>query len=188
VRVGFARAPGGRPGNVSTDVSIDVIWFEGRFRDGSKRDSETATGGKSMPIRRHVALLAFVGLATAFVLSAPGAAQAQNNAGKKKTEGCMVSYDAAAGNFVVRDEKSKKEETFKVKQGTSVLDKTGTAVAKNGRGAKLVDLEANRPVIVYWAAQGEDKFASKIDAPDPMDSDSGKLDADIMEQAGCKME
>ncbi len=69
-----------------------------------------------------------------------------------------------------------------------MLDKTGTAVAKNGRGAKLVDLEANRPVIVYWMMQGEDKFASKVDAPDPMDSETGKLDADIMEAAGCKPE
>jgi len=100
----------------------------------------------------------------------------------------MVSYDAAGGALVVKDKKNKKEETFKVKQGTSVLDKTGTSVAKNGRGAKLADLEANRPVIVYWMPQGEDKFASKVDAPDAIDSETGKADPDIMEDAGCKTE
>jgi len=139
-----------------------------------------------MPIRRrHVALVA---LATAIAFAAPHVAHAQATSSKKKLEGCMVSYDAEAGTLVVRDKKSKKDETFKVKQGTSVLDKTGTAVAKNGRGGKLVDLEANRPVIVYWAAQGEDKFASKVDAPDPIDEETGKPDADIMEDAGCKTE
>lgn len=140
-----------------------------------------------MPIRRrHVALVAIV---TAIAFAAPHVANAQGaTAGKKKTEGCMISYDAAGGALVVKDKKSKKDETFKVKQGTSVLDKTGTAVAINGRGGKLVDLTANRPVIVYWADQGGDKFASKVDAPDPMDSETGKLDADIMEDAGCKTE
>jgi len=140
-----------------------------------------------MPIRRrHVALIA---IATAIAFAAPHAAHAQGaTAGKKKTEGCMISYDAAAGTLVVKDRSSKKEETFKVKQGTSVLDKTGTTVAINGRGAKLADLTVNRPVFVYWAPQGEDKFASKVDAPDPMDSETGKLDADIMENAGCKTE
>ena len=143
-----------------------------------------------MPIlrRRPAALVAIVAIATVFAWIAPEAAQAQATAGKKKTEGCMVSYDAAAGALVVKDEKSKKDETFKVKQGTSVLDKTGTSVAKNGRGAKLADLEVNRPVIVYWVPQGEDKFASKVDAPDAIDSETGKVDPDIMEAAGCKTE
>jgi hypothetical protein len=143
-----------------------------------------------MPILRPrpTALAAIVAIATVFAWLAPEAAHAQATAGKKKTEGCMISYDAAAGALVVKDKKSKKDETFKVKQGTSVLDKTGTSVAKNGRGSKLADLEANRPVIVYWVEQGEDKFASKVDAPDAMDSETGKLDADIMEDAGCKTE
>jgi hypothetical protein len=136
-----------------------------------------------MPIRRrHVALVA---IATAIAFAAPHAAQADQ---KKKTEGCLVSWDAGTGALVVTDHSSKKDETFKAKQGTSVLDKTGTSVSKNGRGAKLADLEKNRPVIVYWVPQGEDKFASKVDAPDPMNNETGKLDADIMEQAGCKTE
>jgi hypothetical protein len=140
-----------------------------------------------MPIRRrHIALVA---IATAIVFAAPHVSHAQGaTAGKKKTEGCLISYDAAAGAIVVKDKKGGKEETFKVKQGTSVLDKTGTTVAKNGRGGKLADLEANRPVIVYWAPQGSDNFASKVDAPDPINNESGKLDADIMEDAGCKTE
>lgn len=135
-----------------------------------------------MPIHRYVALVA---IAAAVALASPQVSHAE---GKKKTDGCMVSYDAAAGTLVVKDKKSKKDETFKVKQGTSVLDKTGTAVAKHGRGGKLVDLEPNRPVIVYWAPQGDDKFASKVDAPDPINKETGKVDPDIMEDAGCKTE
>jgi hypothetical protein len=140
-----------------------------------------------MPIRRrHVALVA---IATAIAFAAPHVAQAQGaTAGKKKTEGCLVSWDAAAGLMVVKDHSSKKDETFKAKQGTSVLDKTGTSVSKNGRGAKLVDLEVNRPVIVYWVPQGEDKFASKVDAPDAIDKETGKPDPDVMENAGCKVD
>jgi hypothetical protein len=137
-----------------------------------------------MPIRRrHVALVA---IATAIAFAAPPASHAAET--KKKTEGCLVSWDAATGALVVKDHSSKKDETFKAKQGTSVLDKTGTSVSKNGRGSKLADLEKNRPVIVYWVPQGEDKFASKVDAPDPINSETGKLDPDIMEQAGCKTE
>jgi len=145
-----------------------------------------------MPIRsrRSTALVAIAAIATAFIWFAPHAARAQSAAdkGKKKTEGCMISYDAAAGSLVVKDKKSKKDETFKVKQGTSVLDKAGTSVAKNGRGAKLADLEPNRPLIVYWIQQGEDMFASKVDAPNTVNSETGKMDADVMEDAGCKAE
>ncbi len=145
-----------------------------------------------MPIRsrRPIALVAIAAIATVFVWIAPHDARAQAAAdkGKKKTEGCLISYDAAAGSIVVKDKKGGKDETFKVKQGTSVLDKTGTSVAKNGRGSKLADLEANHPLIVYWVPQGEDKFASKVDAPNMMNSETGKPDPDIMEDAGCKTE
>ena len=108
-------------------------------------------------------------------------------AGKKKTEGCLVSYDGT-GVLVVKDEKTKKDMTFNVKQASSVLDKEGTVATKNGRKAVLTDLEVNRPVIVYWKDKDGSPFASKVDAPDPIDSETGKLDSDIMEQAGCKME
>jgi hypothetical protein len=145
-----------------------------------------------MPIRsrRPTALVAIAAIAAVFIWIAPHDARAQAAAdkGKKKSEGCMISYDAAAGTLVIKDKKSKKDESFKVKQGTSVLDKTGTSVAKNGRGSKLADLEPNRPLIVYWMSQGEDKFASKVDAPDAIDSETGKPDVDIMEDAGCKTE
>jgi len=145
-----------------------------------------------MPIRsrRPIALVAIAAIAAVLIWIAPHDARAQSAAdkGKKKIEGCMVSYDAAAGTLVVKDKKSKKDETFKVKQGTSVLDKTGTSVAKNGRGSKLVDLEPNRPVIVYWMPQGEDMFASKVDAPNTVNSETGKMDPDVMEDAGCKTE
>ena len=140
--------------------------------------------------RRPVALVAIAAIATVFIWIAPHDARAQAAAdkGKKKTEGCMISYDAAAGTLVVKDKKSKKDETFKVKQGTSVLDKTGTSVAKNGRGSKLAELEPNRPLIVYWMPQGEDMFASKVDAPNTVNSETGKMDPDVMEDAGCKTE
>lgn len=127
-------------------------------------------------------------VACAFVVSAvPSDARAQAAPGKKKTEGCMVSYDGSA-KLVVVDEKTNKEVTFDVKQATSVLDKEGTVATKNGRKAQLADLEPNRPLIIYWKDKGGSPFASKVDAPDPMDSETGKLDADIMEQAGCKTE
>jgi hypothetical protein len=127
-----------------------------------------------------VAALALLGSAW------PLAAHAQAATGKKKTEGCLVSYDGSA-KLVVTDEKSNKDMTFDVKQATSVLDKEGTIATKNGRKAQLVDLEVGRPVIVYWKDKGGSPFASKVDAPDPMDGETNQLDKDIMEGFGCKM-
>lgn len=134
--------------------------------------------------------------ATAFALVAtlaggvPIAAHAQEKATKtKKTEGCLVSFDGAAGKLVVKDRTSKNDETFRVKQATSVLDKNGTVVTKNGSKAQLTDLEMNRPIYVYWIVDPQDasgKFANKADAPDPMDSETKQLDADTMETFGCK--
>jgi len=139
-----------------------------------------------MPIRsaRWLAIAA-TGAALAWAL--PQEAHAQAATGKKKTEGCMVSYDGSAA-LVVKDEKSKKDMTFKVKQANSVLDKEGTVATKNGRKATLADLEVNRPLIVYWADKGGEPFASKVDAPDPMDSETKQVDKDIMENFGCKTE
>lgn len=117
----------------------------------------------------------------------PASAQAQAAAGKKKTEGCLVSYDGT-GKLVVKDEKSNKEMEFTVKQAATVLDKEGTVATKNGRKATLADLEKNRPVIVYWKEKDGSPFASKVDAPDPTDSETGKLDADVMENFACTME
>jgi len=136
---------------------------------------------------RFARSFAFVA-ACALLLSAQAEeARAQATAGKKKTEGCLVSYDGTS-KLVVKDEKSKKEMTFDVKQATSVLDKEGTVATKNGRKAQLVDLEVNRPVIVYWRDKGGSPFASKVDAPDPTNSETGQLDKDVMENFACKME
>jgi hypothetical protein len=137
-----------------------------------------------MPIR-SIRWLAAAAVCALVAAALPQDAHAQ--AGKKKTEGCLISYDGSA-KLVVKDQHSNKEMTFDVKQAATVLDKEGTVATKNGRKATLADLEANRPVIVYWKDKGGSPFATKVDAPDPMDSESGKLDADIMEQAGCKME
>lgn len=135
--------------------------------------------------RLMIGIAAFAVLA--WSLPQEAAAQGAAATGKKKTQGCMVSYDGT-GTLVVKDEKTKKEVTFTVKQASSVLDKEGTVATKNGRKATLADLEKNRPLIVYWKDKDGAPFASKVDAPDPMDSETGKLDADIMESAGCAME
>jgi hypothetical protein len=136
---------------------------------------------------RPVRLLAIVAAGAVLAWALPHDAHAQAATGKKKTEGCMVSYDGTSV-LVVKDEKTNKDVSFNVKQASSVLDKEGTVATKNGRKAVLTDLEPNRPLIVYWKDKDGAPFASKVDAPDPMDSETGKLDADIMEQAGCKME
>jgi hypothetical protein len=133
---------------------------------------------------RPFAFLAVCALAASVL---PASAHAQAATGKKKTEGCLVSYDGSS-KLVVKDEKTNKDVEFGVKQAATVLDKEGTVATKNGRKATLADLEPNRPVIVYWKEKDGSPFASKVDAPDPMDSETGKLDPDIMEQAGCKME
>lgn len=122
-----------------------------------------------------------------FAWGLPQEAAAQGATGKKKTEGCMVSYDGT-GTLVVKEEKTKKEMSFAVKQASSVLDKEGTVATQNGRKSTLAELQVNRPLIVYWKEKNGSPFASKVDAPDPMDSETGKLDADIMENFGCKLE
>jgi hypothetical protein len=109
--------------------------------------------------------------------------------GRKKTEGCLVSL--AEPQMVIKDRSSKKDIDFRVKQATSVLDKAGTVATKEGRKAQLTDLEVNRPVIAYWLVDPENKdgkFANKIDQPDFMDDATGKPDADLLENAGCKVE
>ncbi len=129
-------------------------------------------------------------LAGTLAVSMPLAAHAQGSK-TKKTEGCLVSFDGGAGKLVVKDRFNKNEETFRVKQATSVLDKAGTVVSKNGSKAQLTDLEMNRPVYVYWIADPQDengKFANKVDAPDPIDKETKKLDEDTMETFGCKLE
>jgi hypothetical protein len=142
-----------------------------------------------MPIRSMARAAALV-LTGALAWGAPLAAHAQEKASKtKKTEGCLVSIDANAGKMVVKDRLTKKEETYRVKQATSVLDKNGTVVTKNGSKAQLVELEVNRPIFIYWIVDPQDpngKFANKADAPDPMNRETKQLDEDTMENFGCK--
>jgi hypothetical protein len=139
-----------------------------------------------MPIR-SARFLATVTAAALCAWLLPQAAHAAEAAGRKKTEGCMVSYDGSA-KLVVKDKTSKKDVDFGVKQATSVLDKEGTVATKNGRKATLADLEVGKPLIVYSKDKDGGQFATKVDAPDPIDKDTGKPDPDVMEQAGCKME
>ena len=135
---------------------------------------------------RRARLLAPLAVALAVAWTVPNAAHAAES-GRKKTEGCMVSYDGSA-KLVVKDKNSKKDVEFAVKQATSVLDKEGTVATKNGRKATLADLEVNRPLIVYSKEKDGVPFATKVDAPDPIDKETGKPDVDVMEQAGCKMD
>ncbi len=138
-----------------------------------------------MNLRRPVLLVA---LAVAVAGFAAGEARAQ--ATSKKMEGCLISLDVAAGNMVVKDRQSKKETEFRIKPGT-VLDRTATAVKMDGRGAKLEDLETNRPVYVYYKPDPENeggKFASRAESPNAIDEETGKPDVDLMEQFSCKAE
>lgn len=136
---------------------------------------------------RGVRCLAVTTLCAGLALAVAGNASAQADSGKKKTEGCLVSFDGTA-KLVVKDEKSGKDTTFDVKQAASVLDKEGTVATKNGRKAQLVDLEVNRPLIVYWKLKDGNPFATKVDAPDPVNKETGKLDPDVMENFACKAE
>lgn len=134
------------------------------------------------PVLSFALALAVVGLAA-------GDASAQAKA-SKKMEGCLISLDIAAGKMVVKDRQSKKDTEFRIKPGT-VLDRTATAVKKEGRGAKLEDLETNRPVYVYYKPDPENeggKFAGRAESPNAIDEETGKPDKDLMEQFGCKME
>ena len=139
-----------------------------------------------MPIRSvYFAASAAAGLAL-FASVLPGSARAAE-ATRKKTEGCLVKYDAQAATIVVKAKGGGKEETFAVKDGP-VLDRTATSVKMDGRGAKLASLEVNRPLIVYWVEDGDKKFAKSVDAPNALDRSTGKPDPDIMEDAGGKPE
>ncbi|HEY8494076.1 MAG TPA: hypothetical protein VIN04_09295 [Myxococcota bacterium] len=139
-------------------------------------------------------LIARRSLLAAFALAALGllvlpAVDAAAQAGRKKTEGCLI--ELAEPKMVIKDRNSKKEIEFRVKQATSVLDKAGTVATKDGRKAQLVDLETNRPVIAYWLADPENpggKFANKVDQPDFIDDETGQPDPDLLENAGCKLE
>lgn len=141
-------------------------------------------------MRKHICrpVLSFA-IAVAMVGLAAGETRAQGTS-SKKMEGCLISLDIAAGKMVVKDRQSKKETEFRIKPGT-VLDRTATAVKKEGRGAKLEDLETNRPVYVYYKPDSENeggKFASRAESPNAIDEETGKPDEDLMEQFGCKME
>ena len=135
---------------------------------------------------RSARLLAPLTAALVVAWALPNAAHAAE-AGRKKTEGCMVSYDGSS-KLVVKDRNSHKDVEFAVKQASSVLDKEGTVATKYGRKATLADLEKERPIIVYSKDKDGGKFATKVDAPDPIDNETGKPDPDVMEQAGCKKE
>ena len=143
----------------------------------------------SIPSRRPLAAALVLALVGGQAFLAPDAARAQGS--RKKTDGCLISYDAAGNKMVIKDRRSKKEIEFRVKQATSVLDKAGTVATKDGRKAQLADLETNRPVYAYWVVDPENqdgKFANKVDQPDAIDDETGKPDVDLMEDFACQLD
>ena len=143
----------------------------------------------SIPSWRPLAAVLALAAVHAAAVFAPDAAWAQ--AGRKKIEGCLISYDTAANQMVIKDRRSKKDVEFRVKQAASVLDKAGTVATMDGRKAQLVDLETNRPVYAYWVVDPENKdgkFANKVDQPDAIDEETGKPDVDLMEDFACKVD
>lgn len=139
----------------------------------------------SLMVRRSQVQRWFVAALALAVIGLAGQ-DASAQAGRKKTEGCLISL--AEPKMVIKDRTSKKEIEFRVKQAATVLDKAGTVATKDGRKAQLTDLETNRPVIAYWLVDPENKdgkFANKVDQPDFMDDATGQPDADLLENAGC---
>ncbi len=111
-----------------------------------------------------VAALVFAALLALGTVPAHG--QAKKSA-TKQAQGCLVKYDAASNTITVKYRR-KKEDTYRVKQATSVLDRAGTVVTKDGSKSLLKELEANKRVIVYWVPDPENpegRFANKVDVP-----------------------
>lgn len=89
------------------------------------------------------------------------AALAEEKAKTERSNGRLEKYDKAASTITIKDKG--KQETFTVKAEGTVL--TRTTVTVNARPGKLDDLKEGSPVIVYWKAEGDGKFARKIDMP-----------------------
>jgi len=89
------------------------------------------------------------------------AAWAEEKGKTERSNGRLEKYDKAASTITIKDKG--KQETFTVKAEGSVL--TRTTVTVNAKPGKLDDLKEGAPVIVYWKAEGDAKFARKIDMP-----------------------
>ncbi|HVP30570.1 MAG TPA: hypothetical protein VMW35_15550 [Myxococcota bacterium] len=92
---------------------------------------------------------------------APTAAVADEKVKTERSNGRLEKYDKAAQTITIKDKG--KEMVFNVKAEGSVL--TRTTVTVNAKPGKLDDLKVGNPVVVYWKADGDTKFARKIDMP-----------------------
>ena len=107
------------------------------------------------------AWIATAALLAIAVATAPASAE---EAKSERSNGKLVSYDAAAQTIVVKE--SGKEQTYQVKAEGSVL--TRTTVTMNGKVAKFDDVKPGMIVIVYWKPDPADatrRNARKVDVP-----------------------
>lgn len=98
-----------------------------------------------------------------FALAAPGA-HAADKVKTERSNGKLVSYDAAARTLVLKEKG--KDQSYAVKPDGSVLTKT--TVTMNAKPAKFDDLKPGMIMIVYWKPDETDpsrRFARKIDVP-----------------------
>lgn len=105
-----------------------------------------------------IAAAALLAIATA---AAPARAE---EAKSERSNGKLVSYDAAAQSIVVKE--GGKEQSYQVKAEGSVL--TRTTVTMNGKVAKFDDVKPGMIVIVYWKPDPADatkRNARKVDVP-----------------------
>ena len=113
-----------------------------------------------MPIR-STRLIAFAAACALAGGSLATAAHAEPATGKKKTQGCMVSYDGTS-KLVVKDEKSKKDMTFNVKQAATVLAtiRRDTIEAKGGTWSAEEEAAFKEPIRAQYEKEGHPYFAS----------------------------
>ena len=112
-------------------------------------------------LQRKSARIAAAALLAIASAAAPARAE---EAKSERSNGKLVSYDAAAQSIVVKE--GGKEQSYQVKAEGSVL--TRTTVTMNGKVAKFDDVKPGMIVIVYWKPDPADatkRNARKVDVP-----------------------
>jgi hypothetical protein len=107
---------------------------------------------------------AWIAAAVLLAIAVTAAPVRAEDAKSERSNGKLVSYDAAAQTIVVKE--GGKEQTYQVKAEGSVL--TRTTVTMNGKVAKFDDVKPGMIVIVYWKPDPSDatkRNARKVDVP-----------------------
>ena len=107
---------------------------------------------------------AWIAAAALLAIAVAAAPVRAEEAKSERSNGKLVSYDAAAQTIVVKE--GGKEQTYQVKAEGSVL--TRTTVTMNGKVAKFDDVKPGMIVIVYWKPDPSDatkRNARKVDVP-----------------------